>query len=395
MPGMTNPCNVPSLCCATYAVRILKGSLVNLSLARFSELLALIHQAGTAPERWPEALLALRALLDGSRAALMDLDASNAFLGIAQVGNEQYIEKAYAEHYVNIDPTLHRSLVAPALQSLTVFQQFSKAERSRHEYFDFTERTCRIGDVVGSRTYVNDGRQAVLAVHRELDAPAYQEDEKILLGLIMPHIALAKRLHNKLEAALSARAELEAAFAKLTHAAFIVDGERRVRHANAAAEALLARQRQCVVRNLKLGFSEARLDSAFAKAVKEACAETGMSAALQVAIDGESAEVFIAPLHPTHRLGSPWGEPMVLIAIPRDPDEQYVAWRLRQLYRLTPAESRVAAALAMGKTMEAIAADHGVTEATLRSQLKSIFGKTGTSRQLELVRLALAGAAFR
>jgi len=61
---------------------------------------------------------------------------------------------------------------------------------------------------------------------------------------------------------------------------------------------------------------------------------------------------------------------------------------------LTPAEARLAAALATGATLEQIAAAHRVTEATLRSQLRSIFSKTGTSRQAELVRLALRGVAL-
>jgi len=54
-------------------------------------------------------------------------------------------------------------------------------------------------------------------------------------------------------------------------------------------------------------------------------------------------------------------------------------------YGLTPAEARVAAALARGQSPEQICLDAGVTINTVRSQLRSIFEKTGTSRQTELV----------
>ena len=62
---------------------------------------------------------------------------------------------------------------------------------------------------------------------------------------------------------------------------------------------------------------------------------------------------------------------------------------LCELFRLTPAEARLAGLLAEGYVLKE-AADHlGVTIATVRSQRKQGFQKTGASRQSELVRLVL------
>lgn len=69
-----------------------------------------------------------------------------------------------------------------------------------------------------------------------------------------------------------------------------------------------------------------------------------------------------------------------------------LASRLRADFGLTPAESRLAAALADGACLADAAERFGTTRATVRSQLKSIFCKTGVSRQTELVRLVLLGA---
>ena len=57
------------------------------------------------------------------------------------------------------------------------------------------------------------------------------------------------------------------------------------------------------------------------------------------------------------------------------------------LFGLTRREARVASALATGLQLQEIAALHGVGMGTVRSQLKSIFVKTGTNRQPELVAL--------
>ena len=60
---------------------------------------------------------------------------------------------------------------------------------------------------------------------------------------------------------------------------------------------------------------------------------------------------------------------------------------LRSRFMLTPAEVQVALGIAEGETLAAIAKMRGVAVSTARGQLKSIFAKTGTHRQAELVAL--------
>lgn len=60
---------------------------------------------------------------------------------------------------------------------------------------------------------------------------------------------------------------------------------------------------------------------------------------------------------------------------------------LIRIWGLTGAEARVAAALAAGLAPAEIAVRHGVSDATVRTQLRAIFDKTGTHRQSELIRV--------
>src|SRR5262249_43558600 len=60
---------------------------------------------------------------------------------------------------------------------------------------------------------------------------------------------------------------------------------------------------------------------------------------------------------------------------------------LQRAFDLTPAETRLALGLIRGHDLQAIAQLNGVRVGTLRIQLKSIFTKTQTSRQAELVTL--------
>jgi DNA-binding CsgD family transcriptional regulator len=56
-------------------------------------------------------------------------------------------------------------------------------------------------------------------------------------------------------------------------------------------------------------------------------------------------------------------------------------------FGLTPAEARVALGIARGETLASVAEAHGIAVTTAKTHLQSIFIKTGTHRQAELVAL--------
>ncbi len=61
-------------------------------------------------------------------------------------------------------------------------------------------------------------------------------------------------------------------------------------------------------------------------------------------------------------------------------------------YGFTPTEARIVADLALGHSVEAIADLHGISRYTIHHHLKSIFRKTETTRQPELVALVLSSS---
>jgi DNA-binding CsgD family transcriptional regulator len=64
---------------------------------------------------------------------------------------------------------------------------------------------------------------------------------------------------------------------------------------------------------------------------------------------------------------------------------------LVSVYSLTPSEAQVAISLANGHSIDEIADSSNHSSHTIRSQLKSVFRKTGVSRQSELIKLLLTG----
>jgi DNA-binding CsgD family transcriptional regulator len=62
---------------------------------------------------------------------------------------------------------------------------------------------------------------------------------------------------------------------------------------------------------------------------------------------------------------------------------------LRERFDLTPAEARLVLRLVAGESLRSSALALGIGYETARTTLKSIFHKTGTRRQLELVIVVL------
>jgi len=65
---------------------------------------------------------------------------------------------------------------------------------------------------------------------------------------------------------------------------------------------------------------------------------------------------------------------------------------IQGLFDLTPAEARVARGIAAGNTVDDLATEAGIAAGTVRQQLKSVFSKTGVSRQTELVAILIGSA---
>jgi DNA-binding CsgD family transcriptional regulator len=63
---------------------------------------------------------------------------------------------------------------------------------------------------------------------------------------------------------------------------------------------------------------------------------------------------------------------------------------LEQLFSLSKSEADVVALLAAGMAVKEIAKARGVSDMTVKSQLRGVYGKTGVSKQTELLQLVAA-----
>jgi DNA-binding CsgD family transcriptional regulator len=82
-----------------------------------------------------------------------------------------------------------------------------------------------------------------------------------------------------------------------------------------------------------------------------------------------------------------WGAPVAILVVEAPDAFATGEEALCETFGLTSAEARLATRLAAGNSLRNAAAEEGITYETARSRLKTIFRKTDTTRQAELVLL--------
>lgn len=207
---------------------------------------------------------------------------------------------------------------------------------------------------------------------------------------LSPHLTRIIELHQRFDE-LSARAALsEAALHAIAAAIILADATGRVAFANAAAEAIL-QGRTITAKNRRLTCREPEDTTALLKIIHAAATardtgEAGSNTHIIRRRGNQSTLVAIVLPLPRHHLAASIGGGAHVVLFLLDPAAKIdvPASLLRQL-GCSPAEARLATALAAGTSITEFAESHSLSRETARTQLAQLLRKTDTGRQAELV----------
>jgi DNA-binding CsgD family transcriptional regulator len=180
----------------------------------------------------------------------------------------------------------------------------------------------------------------------------------------------------------------------------LVDAEARLLFVNGVARALLDARAGLRLEAGALSASNANdgqtLRRLIASCAVEASAGTGAGGdiVLRRGAGRLPLDVLVTPIQSETAMASiPWTFPQraVGIVLVSDPETEMQARveSLRDRFGFTPAEATFALEIIKGDGRQATADRLGISVATARSHLSSIFDKTGSRRQAELVRLLM------
>jgi DNA-binding CsgD family transcriptional regulator len=224
-----------------------------------------------------------------------------------------------------------------------------------------------------------------LSLYRALGKDAFSAQEIGLLSRLAPHLGVAIQNYSTIRSIqLLSRARGNALDA-VTSAVFGLEPSGRVAFMNQTAEELLRRGRWVQVANGTLGPAKGLLEAIeFARALR--LLPTGISFKLvgTERMTGNQAVMSGAPLGDAHGSLDAGRVSCLVLLTPIVADVDAAA-DLAKLYGLTLAEKRLVAELIARENLREAAARLHISLHTARTQLKSVFAKTGRRTQAALL----------
>lgn len=353
-------------------------------------LIGILYETALDPSLWSEAMELCARFTGGILGHMLTIDKRlNQPIFSAAGGDFATLENesGYVDYYMSIDPRMTSNMMdSAAVHEYRFCHAYlnKKFVNTNEFYQDFL---IPAGGRYSMGAWVDDSdtHHTLIGLHRRVDQPLFGDTERMAAQRFSRHIQRALRLQTHTRS-LQSKAELGArAIEAMSLAMLIVDASGTILHLNTVAEQLLSSS------TCELNYKSGRL-SATHPANKSRLSALICDATHSPAIGGgmflsgaKPRQLFVTPLPAASPFNQDWQIPLALILIV-DADKVLSPLQLLgKLYDFSPAELRIASALLAGKSSEEYAQEANVTLNTVRSQLKSLFRKTGTRRQAELV----------
>jgi DNA-binding CsgD family transcriptional regulator len=355
-----------------------------------AQLIDKIYESCFNPEVWPDVLEELGGIADSSGASLFIsrsdtlhwTSSAEPRARCAQIGKGGWLRRG----------TLMARLFAQRHAGFLIDIEFYTPEELEQEpiYRDVW-RPQGVGWGMATAIMIPTGERVSFILSRPMNAGPFERASADLLDELRPHLARS--------VLISARLQLERArvaghaLAAIGVPALVFDENGKVLFANPLIEAMTGHVHWRAFDFVSL--KDASADRLLREAIAAIHRESAASGVRSFPIRNPEAEApmvaHVIPIRLSARdifLRCAAVLALTPVTAPQAPPVELV----QSLFDLTPAEARVARAIAAGKTVEDIASDGGVSSNTVRTHVRGVLEKTGCSRQADVVAL-LAGIA--
>jgi DNA-binding CsgD family transcriptional regulator/PAS domain-containing protein len=364
----------------------------------FDTLLSTLYAAPTRPEMWNIFLKEFGEISSVNKAALIshrfDVNEHRMLATLGDTIKDSENIRLYEECYCQFDEWTRRF---PRGESGKVVKGEDIWPMDAMLHSTFYNEFLKKVDVLRMSCVSFGGSPGIFeafSIYRGPGEDEFDPEELAKLAQIVPHLKTALYTRRKLLELESRVSDMETALDGLSTALVLVDAADKILFANRNARAILARRDGLTCHGGRLmadNIAEcAALRAVLGGTISFARGKTAPKprATLISRVSKRPLEVVVVPCRP-ELLATP--RKAAAIVFITDPDQKAPAHAdtLRALFHLTYAETKLAIVLLGGKSLSEAASLNRVGRETVRSQLKSIFLKTGARRQSELIGLQL------
>ena len=370
-------------------------------------LIGRLYDTATDTDKWGAFLTELVALFGASAGHLTHFDFQERRMTFSvQVGLD-HMSAALWQRYEALlpeDPRMPayaKYLGKPQSCRMTIDEQTLHASRFYREILV----PARIEYTLGLKLDGDNNGGTGLAITRDDRSSPFDQADCDLLGKIIPHLKRAMEIHKRFALLdFGQRMALEA-LDRIATGIVLLDEGGVVKFANRLARDIAGSADGFRIIGDSVMFADYDIQTEVIAAARGAIASAragrvlpGKGFAIPRPSGATPYALMVSTLWGSHLrfdLGL-LDDPIAVLFLsdPQRPQEA-PAELLQRLYGLTPAEARVLEALVAGHNLKGAAAGLGIAYETVRSHMKSIFDKTNTRRQIDVVKLVLSTSLWK
>lgn len=362
-----------------------------ISLQAYSELLELLHSAPLDHEHWQRFLAQICERTDSVYGIFTANDSSMGNRVLAHSGMPQFAEahRMYNESFRHRDPFRERFLRDPQVGVIEGHELCPHDELVQTDMYREFLSPMELHHMTFMVLSMAPRKYELISMWRGKGRPELEQDKRELLRLVMPHLQTALRVRHLIGAAEYRAKTAEALLDSTPTASVLLDTAGDVIYANSAAREMMDEADGLRLVSGRLAPVNGNQRQAFRSLVIGAAAGGADAAGEAIALERRSGKRPLQVLVTPFRNGDPYRSLSRVLVLATDPEKvvHFPDAVLRALYDLTPAETEIANGLLTGFSLDEVASLRRVSVATVRSQMKSLLGKTDTRRQGDLVRL--------
>jgi DNA-binding CsgD family transcriptional regulator len=367
---------------------------------RISDQIGRIYDAAIDPGLWPTVLQESTTFLGGVGAALLARDGmSKTGMAFYEVGMPENYGEQYFSKYIKIDPTNTFQFFAEVGVPVTILDVMPEDEFKQTRFYLEFVQPGGIEGFLGAILDKSISNAALIGFYGPGFADFFNEQAKEKLRLLLPHLIRAITIGRLLDKSSAEATTFTGVLDCLRAAMFLVDATGRLMHANAAGEIMLRAGDIFQTRDGKLCTPDASVNNDFRH--QFASAEKGDAVlatnGLSVAIMDKHQTRYVANVLPLkngmRQMSSDKYHAVAAVFVQKAAlDTTSPPEIVAKTFKLTPSELRVMLAIVELGGVPEVAAALGSGESTVKTHLASLFTKTGSRKQADLVKIFAAYA---